>query len=127
MHGISSAIVAPTVPARTRKGELKAAAAERLAGDVLRVGAVEHQKRPDAPGQGRLPADVPHATQVPLAFLTYVGDEDQAGAAILNRRRSFESARDRQQRSAAGAVIGVARTSEASLRSQAKILQSFPR
>src|SRR5437660_12501740 len=106
MYRISRAVIAPTVPARTGKGELKTAAAKRLAGDVLGTGPVEHQECQDTAREGRLPADVPHATQVALALFSDIGDEDQSGVAIFDRRRRFESARHRQPRRPARAILG---------------------
>ena len=60
------------------KRHFEAPAAERAIGDVVGIGAIDHQHRFDFARQRRLLAELPHAQQIALALLADIGHQQQA-------------------------------------------------
>ena len=108
---IAGAIVAPAMPAGAGDGHFKAAAGQGPAGDVIGVGAVQNQER-FRPGSIRLPAQVAHAAQVALAFLSHVGDQQGRQRRVRQGRRRVPGGGQGQQRGQARAVVGNAGSQE---------------
>src|ERR1019366_2266729 len=102
---ITNAEIAPAVAARAGEKQLKAAAAKSLRGDVIDCGAIQHEESGDALHQVGLPAKVANATQVPFAFLAYVGYEQQTVPDVGRQWHRFDSFRNRKKRRQAGSII----------------------
>ena len=112
---IADAVIAPAMAARTGERDLEAAAPQRAAGDVIGVGAVEHQEGLDLAGQ-RLLREVPHPQQIALAFFADVGHQQQVRRKIRGPGAILPGARHRQQGRQAGAIIGDARAEKTAIR-----------
>jgi hypothetical protein len=100
----------------TGEGHLETPAAEGPRGDVLRGGAVQYEKRTDAPGQRRLPAQEAHSAEVALALLADVRHQQHPCMRVLQAPAILERSRDCQERGEARAIVRNARSSDLPVR-----------
>ena len=91
MDRIGEAVIAPTMPAGAANGDVETAAGESLRRNVIDIRAIQNQERLNPASGARLPAQIAHAAQVALAFLTHIGDENQIPEVIGECRETIES------------------------------------